>query len=539
VHRLGANESQGLTFNRAYVPFLANEPDESVRFKLRAAEKADYEYGQSEPGSRTEMLSGAEEAVDHGLFVMRIDSRAPGAASCEAKGPPVGVLAVFGMHPTGIPNTNELYHGDIFGFATRTAAACLRRAKPLKDRIADSSELSFDENGTDCDDVGATSDGVVVGLANGVEGDVSPKLTFQSVPNARRLGRQLGIEIARTAAGIETTSASGPVKRAYWELWFPEASADDEHRLCEFGELGMAMAGGAHDGYTRLRVIPEANSGFRLDVAHGCQSRKLPVRLLFGPGPHDYPRFGAISLLEVGNARFATVPGEPTTATGLRIRAALKPWSTDVDEIAVVGLTNHYLQYIATKEEYDFQYYEGASTLYGPHSAQFLVRSFGCLAQWMATNVDPKCENRRPINKVGSFYPRPDPKATRFPDTEDITPLELADVPIVPSWPDGDRGWQMTFPRMPLTFTSDRKLFRVEVFEDKSGETVVDDDRGSSIEVREVDEGDSWRARWTPNLEGSARPLRCGKWFRLAVRGRFRITSKPFQVTCEERRGGP
>ena len=312
----------------------------------------------------------------------------------------------------------------------------------------------------------------------------------------------------------------------------------------------MAAAGGVHDGPTRLRVIPEANSGYRLDEPYGCQGRKLSARLGFAPSDYDYPQFGAIGLLEVGDARFATVPAEPTTATGLRIREALEGWSKQEkgEDVIVVGLTNHYLQYVATKEEYGFQYYEGASTLYGPDSSQFFVRSFGCLARWMTGKKLAGCTGPRKINQVGEFDPSPDPVVTRYPSAEERSPLILSDVPVSMSFPDGDRGWQMTFPRMPLDFTADRLKFKVEVLEGR-GENVVDDDRGSSIEVREVERGESWRVRWTPVLPRPKRPgepsvqgpgsERCGRWFRLAVRGRFRITSEQFQVTCQEGRGEP
>ena len=87
---------------------------------------------------------------------------------------------------------------------------------------------------------------------------------------------------------------------------------------------GMSSAGGAHDGPTRLRVIPEANAGYRLTRPAGCQGYKVPVRIFTSPSEYDFPRVGSISLIQIGDARFATLPAEPTTVTGLRIRQDLR-----------------------------------------------------------------------------------------------------------------------------------------------------------------------------------------------------------------------
>ena len=46
----------------------------------------------------------------------------------------------------------------------------------------------------------------------------------------------------------------------------------------------------------------------------------------------------------------------------------------------LVGLTDSYLQYVTTPEEYALQHYEGASTLYGPHTAELLGNHLACLA---------------------------------------------------------------------------------------------------------------------------------------------------------------
>src|SRR5262249_1556790 len=99
---------------------------------------------------------------------------------------------------------------------------------------------------------------------------------------------------------------------------------------------------------------------------------------------------------------------------------------------------------------------------------------------------------------------------------------------------DGALGWEIDFGRMPLTFTADRSRFWVEILRGDAGATIEDDDRGTSVEVRELDDGARWRVRWTPDLalaDAKCDP-RCGQTFRIAVRGRVHFESRPFQLVC-------
>ena len=53
------------------------------------------------------------------------------------------------------------------------------------------------------------------------------------------------------------------------------------------------------------------------------------------------------------------------------------------NDSVVVGLANGYIMYVTTPEEYEFQHYEGASTLYGPATAPWLAQTFAMLARHM------------------------------------------------------------------------------------------------------------------------------------------------------------
>lgn len=116
------------------------------------------------------------------------------------------------------------------------------------------------------------------------------------------------------------------------------------------------------------------------DEQRACQMPK-PVLLDVGATKKPYPwspNIVDIQLLRVGQFFIIVSPGEATTMSGRRWREALtnEVVSTDLlssegspSPMVVLGApANSYTHYIATPEEYTVQRYEGASTLYGPHT---------------------------------------------------------------------------------------------------------------------------------------------------------------------------
>jgi neutral ceramidase len=94
---------------------------------------------------------------------------------------------------------------------------------------------------------------------------------------------------------------------------------------------------------------------------YGCQKEKPPIGAVsLEPAPFQ--------LFRVGNLAIIGVPWEVTTMAARRLRQtvldALAP--AGVDTVVIAGLSNTYLDYLATREEYSAQAYEGASTDYGP-----------------------------------------------------------------------------------------------------------------------------------------------------------------------------
>lgn len=108
-----------------------------------------------------------------------------------------------------------------------------------------------------------------------------------------------------------------------------------------------------------------------------CHAPK-PILLDVGELQKPYPwspNIVDIQLFRVGQFFIIVSPGEASTMSGRRWKQAIaasvtKLSLTDSEEPIVVlgGPANSYTHYIATEEEYAIQRYEGASTLYGPHT---------------------------------------------------------------------------------------------------------------------------------------------------------------------------
>ncbi|CAF0798677.1 unnamed protein product [Adineta ricciae] len=97
-------------------------------------------------------------------------------------------------------------------------------------------------------------------------------------------------------------------------------------------------------------------------------------------------------IFQIGQLYIIGLPGEFTTMSGRRLKATVKQalinagtWTSD-SHVVIAGLSNSYTHYITTYEEYQQQRYEGASTLYGPHTLAAYQQIYDDLATKLARN---------------------------------------------------------------------------------------------------------------------------------------------------------
>ncbi|KAF4372198.1 hypothetical protein F8388_005594 [Cannabis sativa] len=138
-----------------------------------------------------------------------------------------------------------------------------------------------------------------------------------------------------------------------------------------------------------------------------CQHPK-PILLDTGEmkEPYDWaPSILPIQILRIGQLAILSVPGEFTTMAGRRLRDAVKTvlsaGNNGEIHVVIAGLTNTYSQYVTTFEEYEVQRYEGASTLYGPHTLSAYIQEFKKLASALVANkeVEPGPQPPDLLNK--------------------------------------------------------------------------------------------------------------------------------------------
>lgn len=521
----------GLTRNRSYAAFSANlQPriDQNICGELGDQAFTD-PFVQAQSSKASAAAPGAERrapsdyAVDRTLSVLRIDD-------CSAAPVPLGVLAVYGMHPTAIANTNDLYHGDVFGYATRAVRELIEARCP---------------EGKRCEPP-------VVGIANGVEGDVSPSWGYQGPREARRIGGVLARVIDEQQRRAQTRPRSDfAVRAAYRELVLPCAATEtpdvafyrelcrspssplcldsrdkERPRLCRDPLLGTPGAGGAEDGPTRLRVFAQMHEGHRAPDPenNGCHTHKVPLMAPLarrarsctdGLGYRDelsneFPAVVPLAVAHLGRAVVVAAPAELTTTVGVRLRqrlgAYLERQKADVDHVVITGLSNAWLQYVTTPQEYAEQHYEGASNLYGPRSEYFLSNHAVCLTNWLFGSGarDEECRMGQETH-IDTIYPVSfDPIVAQRLDDEPAELdewLEQRDLDVDTKRPfEGIHAYRVAWRGVAPGWVRTERRLRVAVRAESGA--VLDDDHGSSLIVRH--DGERWHALWFPEYQRGA-----------------------------------
>ncbi|KAL9630810.1 MAG: hypothetical protein Q9164_006227, partial [Protoblastenia rupestris] len=174
--------------------------------------------------------------------------------------------------------------------------------------------------------------------------------------------------------------------------------------------LGYSFAAGTTDGPGAFDFkqndpgAPDANPFWAVvrSALHepSAEQKKChyPKPILLDVGEIDKPyswtpNIVDIQLLRVGQLIIIVSPGEATTMAGRRWRNAIHSSAKSLsitnttDPIVVLGgPANSYTHYIATEEEYSVQRYEGASTLYGPHTLNAHISLTTSYLPYLATN---------------------------------------------------------------------------------------------------------------------------------------------------------
>jgi neutral ceramidase len=298
-------------------------------------------------------------------------------------GSEVGLINWFAVHATSMGNDNLLISGDNKGYASY-----------LFEKLKGTSytaQRTF-----------------VAAFAQSNEGDVTPNIyggtnggganDFEST----EISARKQFNLAKTLYDTASTRLTGGVdfRHAYVQMdavQVAPAYTDGLWRTTCEAAIGDSMLAGAEDGPgygyegATCEEIKDAWGAFNCTFfTTECQGEK-PITLEMGTmTPYPWtPEVLPLQVVRLGNVALVALPFEPTTMAGRRVRkqvlAQLSPLG--VDQVLIAGLSNAYAGYLATREEYAKQDYEGASTHFGPWTLAAVQQEVDKLASAMRTGT--------------------------------------------------------------------------------------------------------------------------------------------------------
>ena len=322
-------------------------------------------------------------AAERARYASDTDTRMTLLRLRRADGSDVGVIDWFAVHPTSMGNTNALINGDNKGLASA-----------LFERL----------QGTNYD----AAPTFVAAFAQGNAGDVSPNIfgdgdggggsdTASTEISARK---QLEVALALFSAASAPLTGGVDYRHAFVKmdaLWVAPQYTDGVWRATCPAAIGISMLAGTEDGrgfgregFTCAQVHDLWTAFTCAATTTACQGEK-PVVLQMGTmQPYPWtPEVLPLQILRLGNLALVAPPFEPTTMSGRRLRESVEAElaRVGVDHVVIAGLSNAYAGYVATREEYAGQEYEGASTHFGPWTLAAYQQEFRRLASAMRTGA--------------------------------------------------------------------------------------------------------------------------------------------------------
>ncbi|KJR81162.1 uncharacterized protein SPSK_04968 [Sporothrix schenckii 1099-18] len=399
--------------NRSHFAYMSNPEDERARYnKSGTADKDD--------GS-----------VDKNLTLVRFQR------AWDRKD--IGVLTWFPTHGTSMLGNNTLISGDNKGVAAYLFENGVRDGgKTANDHqfVAGFSQANVGDTspnvlGAWCED----DSGLPCSYENSTCSDGKAQTCHARGPFFREdnTGTASCFEIGRRqfeAAWTAYQSSTAQPIRGPWVKSFHTF-----HNMADFtftlpngttaqtcpAALGYSFAAGTSDGpgavnFTQHDSDPSNTSPIWRAVSRflknpseeqrACHGAK-PILLDVGELSRPYqwtPNVVDIQVLRAGNLVIVVSPGEATTMAGRRWKDAVAAAYPTLDDgpsrgqaavastspvVVLGGPANSYTHYITTEEEYAVQRYEGASTLYGPHTLAAYINVTLEHLSYLAASIRP------------------------------------------------------------------------------------------------------------------------------------------------------
>ncbi|KAI0060570.1 Neutral/alkaline nonlysosomal ceramidase [Artomyces pyxidatus] len=345
----------------------------------------------------------------------------------DASGSARGFLSFFAVHGTSLYENNTLVSGDNKGMAAYLYEALVEpNSMPgnntfvagfTQSNVGDTSPNTL---GAYCESPGQPYDGQLCDFNSSTCGGKTEDChgrgpAFQISDFASNvIIAQKQVDGAQSLMSQTLAPVSGAVKsvHTYLNMSFHSFTLPNGTTVetCP-PALGYSFAGGTTDGPGAFDFVQGDNSStpqnpfweivkgfitpYPPDQQIACQSPK-PILLDTGYAHTPYnwsPDTVDIQMLRVGNLVMVIIPGELTTMSGRRMRNAIRTQLIaegilgDNAYVVIAGPANTYGHYVATPEEYTVQRYEGASTLFGPHTLDAYINKYSSLVSYLADNA--------------------------------------------------------------------------------------------------------------------------------------------------------
>uniref|UniRef100_A0A8C4R6C8 Neutral ceramidase n=1 Tax=Eptatretus burgeri TaxID=7764 RepID=A0A8C4R6C8_EPTBU len=389
--------------------------------------RSPYSYLNNPPQERSRYSNNVDEDMVLLKFV-------------DVQNKPIGLISWFAVHPVSMNNTNRLISSDNMGYASRRFEqdmnpGFLPGEGPFVASFSSTNlgDVSPNTHGPHCSISGEDCNNLHSYCASGGKCYSSGpgKDMFEST---KIIGENIYIKAKDVFTKCER-KLSGPLQFAqqFVDMTSVEVILNSTHkvRTCE-PALGYSFAAGTTDGFGAFNFTQGDTEGDPfwnaiVNVLFGPPSEETiqchaPKPILLNTGSMSnplpwHPTIVEVQILVLGDFAIIAVPGEFRTMSGRRLRDAVKKELSGM-EVVIAGLSNVYTQYIATYEEYQVQRYEGASTIFGPHSLSAYIQLYTGLARAIVTNT------------TGSLPPGPTPPL--YNDSTLITILKEPPVDKTP-----------------------------------------------------------------------------------------------------------
>lgn len=362
-------------------------------------------------------------------------------------GTEVGMVNWYGIHVTSIYQNNTLLSSDNKGYAALrfeqdfgTEYFSAEQPEPflagfMQADEGDASPSLFIVDLSDAEQRDLEGDG----FRNRAGGRDEPENALISGYKQYRHARQLYDSADQPLEG-EVSAKSIMIDWSTVQIDAPgdypaalQPQAPDVYESCS-GALGVSMAGGAEDGRgptaegqtctntsDPAEVIQLLEDNFAAGqngalppgllvpvgcdnpaydlLNYDCHAEKPILFPLNQASPFNQPGSSQtlepqtlpIQIVTLGNLAIVALPWEVTTNSGRRIRTRVLDELQDagIDYAVISGLSNGFVHYLTTREEYSAQHYEGASTVFGPWTLEAVQQELSRLAGHLKADTEP------------------------------------------------------------------------------------------------------------------------------------------------------